>query len=290
MLSKLKLFRVGPIGQERPAVEIDGKAYDISEYLYDYDQAFWDSDGLQQLPEWVQNIAYLPQIDPNERIGPPIATPSKIIGIGLNYKDHATETGAKIPAEPVIFFKAPSSYCGPFDDVYLPPGAQKLDWEVELAIVIGKKASFVCEAEAMDYIAGYTLLNDVSERSYQMERGGTWDKGKGFDRFAPTGPYLIPKEAIEDVQNLDLWLKVNGKICQQSNTREMIFSVAYLVHYVSQFITLLPGDIITTGTPAGVGLGMQPPQYLKVGDIMELGIAQIGSARQSIVDYPSKGF
>jgi 2,4-diketo-3-deoxy-L-fuconate hydrolase len=285
----MKIFRFGPAGQEKPGVEINGKSYDISEFLYDYDQTFWESGGLDQLSQWIENIAYLPEVDPSERIGPPLPVPSKIVCIGLNYRDHAAETGAAIPKEPVIFLKAPSSYCGPFDEIFLPPNAQKVDWEVELAIVISRKASFVSLDQAMDYVGGYTILNDVSERSYQMERGGTWDKGKGCDHFAPTGPFIISKNQLPSIQDTALWLKVNDAYRQKGTTKDMIFEVPYLVHYVSQFMTLMPGDLISTGTPAGVGLGMNPPTYLKPGDRVEMGIEGIGAATQRVVFHPSNG-
>jgi 2-keto-4-pentenoate hydratase/2-oxohepta-3-ene-1,7-dioic acid hydratase in catechol pathway len=213
--------------------------------------------------------------------------PSKIVCIGLNYADHAKETNAAIPNEPVVFLKATSSLCGPFDDIIIPKNSEKTDWEVELAVVIEKKASYVDEASAMNYVAGYCLHNDVSERNFQLERNGTWDKGKGCDTFAPLGPWLVTKDEIKDVNNLRLWLMVNGKTMQDGTTSNLIFKIPFLVSYVSQFMSLFPGDIISTGTPAGVGLGMKPNVYLKDGDIVELGIDGLGKAKQNVKAYHS---
>jgi len=225
----------------------------------------------------------LAEIPAGTRLGSPVARPSKIVCIGLNYADHAKETGATPPAEPVIFLKSTTALVGPNDDIMIPKNSEKTDWEVELAVIIGKKASYVNEAEAMDYVAGYALHNDVSERAFQLERHGTWDKGKGCDTFAPMGPYLVTKDEIDDADNLRLWLKVNGKTMQDGTTANFIFRVPFIVSYVSQFMTLLPGDIISTGTPAGVGLGMNPQVYLKAGDIIELGIDGLGNAKQKVV-------
>ena len=222
------------------------------------------------------------EIPSDVRLGSPLARPSKLVCIGLNYRDHAEETGAKIPTEPVIFMKSTTAIIGPNDDILIPRNSKKTDWEVELAIVIGKKATYVDEADAMDYIAGYVLHNDVSEREFQMERGGTWDKGKGCDTFAPLGPFLATKDEIPNPHHLRLWLKVNGHVMQDGNTANFVFNVPYLVSYTSQFMTLLPGDIISTGTPAGVGLGMKPPVYLKAGDVVELGVDGLGESRQVV--------
>jgi len=223
------------------------------------------------------------------RIGSPIARPSKIVCIGLNYADHARESNATVPSEPVIFLKATSSLCGPFDDIIIPKNSEKTDWEVELAVVIGRKASYVSETDAMDYVAGYCLHNDVSERTFQLERNGTWDKGKGCDTFAPLGPWLVTKDEIEDVDNLKLWLSVNGNMMQNGTTADLIYKIPFLVSYVSHFMSLLPGDVISTGTPAGVGLGMKPPVYLKNGDVVELGIDGLGVGKQNVKAYQGNG-
>ncbi|TAG99356.1 MAG: FAA hydrolase family protein, partial [Sphingobacteriales bacterium] len=228
----------------------------------------------------------LPQVTiSNKQFDAPVARPSKIVCIGLNYASHAKETGATPPAEPVIFLKSSTAICGPFDNVIIPKNSVKTDWEVELAVVIGKRASYVSEVAAMDYVAGYCLHNDVSEREFQLERGGTWDKGKGCDTFAPIGPYLVTKDEVADPHNLNLWLSLNGKKVQNCNTADFIFNIPQVISYVSQFMTLLPGDIISTGTPHGVGLGMNPPTYLKPGDVMELGIDGLGTSKQTAVAY-----
>ncbi len=282
----MKLIRFGPAGQEKPGLEIDGNRYDVSAIATDYNEAFFASEGLSRLrnhlnsPRLLGDI--LPLIPTDTRLGPPIARPSKIVCIGLNYEDHARETGAAIPEEPVIFLKATTAFCGPFDDIIIPKDSTKTDWEVELAVVIGKQASYVPEADAMQYVAGYCLHNDVSERAFQLERGGTWDKGKGCDTFAPVGPYLVTPDEITDVNNLGLWLMVNGQSMQRGSTNCLIFKIPTLIAYVSQFMTLLPGDIISTGTPPGVGLGMNPPTYLKPGDVVELGIDGLGQSRQQV--------
>lgn len=282
----MKLVRFGNLGQEKIAVNIDGKNYDVSAFGGDYNEAFFAEGRLAALADYIAvNRDQLKEIPAEARIGAPFARPSKIVCIGLNYKDHAAETGAAIPEEPIIFLKSTTSLVGPYDEVMIPKDAVKTDWEVEFGIVIGKKASYVSEEEALDYIAGYVLHNDVSERSYQLERGGTWDKGKGCDTFGPMGPYLTTKDEIEDINNVDLWLTVNGKTFQKGSTSNLIFSVAYTVAYVSQFMTLLPGDVISTGTPAGVGLGFNPPIYLKAGDVIELGATGLGSQKQTVIAY-----
>lgn len=276
----MKLFRFGSFGNEKPGVIIDGQFYDVSSKIDDYDEDFFQNDGLNYLRDIVYNYS-IPLVEP-DRLGCPIKKPSKIVCIGLNYKDHAIETAAEIPKEPVIFLKSTTAIIGPNDDVVIPKGSEKTDWEVELAVVIGKKASYVAEEDAMNYVAGYCLHNDISERSFQLERGGTWDKGKGCDTFAPLGPWLITKDEIPDVHNLKLWLQVNGSIMQSGCTANLIFDIPHLVSYVSRFMTLLPGDIISTGTPAGVGLGMKPTVYLKPGDVMELGIEGLGTSKQIV--------
>ncbi|WP_158829199.1 fumarylacetoacetate hydrolase family protein [Mucilaginibacter lacusdianchii] len=282
----MKLIRYGEPGQERTGVQIDGVNYDTSGYGSDYNEQFFERGGMETLAAYVEaHKNELEQIPDNVHIGSPVARPSKIVCIGLNYADHAKETGAALPPEPVIFFKSTTSLTGPFDDVIIPKGSEKTDWEVELAVVIGKKASYVEEAEANEYIAGYVLHNDVSERAFQLERNGTWDKGKGCDTFAPLGPFLATPDELGDIDNLRLWLTVNGKTMQDGTTANLIFKIPFLISYVSQFMTLLPGDVISTGTPAGVGLGMNPPVYLKAGDVVELGIDGLGTQKQTVKAY-----
>lgn len=282
----MKLIRFGEPGKEKPGIHKDGKNYDVSGFIKDYDEFFFEHGGLPHLA-WMldQHNTVLPEIADGIRLGCPVARPSKIVCIGLNYAKHAKETGAAIPTEPILFFKSTTAVVGPNDDIMIPRDSIKTDWEVELAVVIEKKASYVSEAEAMDYVAGYCLHNDVSEREFQLERGGTWDKGKGCDTFAPIGPWLVSKEEIKDPHQLRLWLSLNGKIVQDSNTDDLIFNVPQLIAYISQFMTLLPGDIISTGTPAGVGLGMNPPTYLKPGDVVELGIEGLGVSKQSVIAF-----
>jgi 2,4-didehydro-3-deoxy-L-rhamnonate hydrolase len=284
----MKLIRFGEAGSEKPGIIINNKKYDVSAFGEDYDERFFETDGLSRLSKFIENKS-LPEIGNGVRLGSPLARPSKLVCIGLNYIDHAKETNATPPAEPVIFMKATTAICGPFDDIIIPKNSKKTDWEVELAIVIGKKASYVSEDEAMNYVAGYVLHNDVSEREFQMERGGTWDKGKGCDTFAPLGPYFVTADEIPDPHHLKLWLKVNGEIMQNGTTANLIFNIPFLVSYASQFMTLLAGDIISTGTPAGVGLGMKPPVYLKSGDIVELGVEGLGEARQLVKNYTKSG-
>lgn len=282
----MKLFRFGVTDAEQPGVEYQGKHLDVRAFGEDYTSSFFANDGVNRLENWLSDHAgECPEVSKSERMAPPVASPGKIICIGLNYKDHAAESNMDLPKEPIIFFKATSAIVGPNDDLIIPKNSEKTDWEVELAVVIGKKASYVSEDEAMEYVAGYTLHNDYSERAYQLERSGQWVKGKSCDTFAPIGPYLVTKDEIEDVHALDLWLKVNGETKQQGTTANLIFNVPYLVSYLSQFMSLHPGDIISTGTPAGVGLGFDPPQYLKAGDEVELGIEGLGSSKQKAKDY-----
>lgn len=282
----MKLIRYGDAGKEKIGVIIDDVRYDVSAYGGDYNEQFFEDNGLARLEEFIKaNQGRLIEVPDSERLGPPVARPSKIVCIGLNYAKHAQETGAKIPEEPILFFKSTTALVGPDDAIVIPKNAVKTDWEVELALVIGKKASYVDEADAMDYVAGYCLHNDVSEREFQLERGGTWDKGKGCDTFAPVGPFMATTDEIEDVHKLRLWLKLNGKMLQDGNTDDLIFGIPKLVSYISQFMTLLPGDIISTGTPAGVGLGFNPPVYLKPGDVVELGIDGLGTSRQVVKAY-----
>ena len=280
----MKLIRFGEAGKEKTGVIINDKKYDTSAFGEDYGEAFFENDGLTRLGFFLED-SLLPEITEDVRLGSPLARPSKIVCIGLNYVDHAKETNATPPTEPVIFMKSTTALVGPFDNIVIPKNSVKTDWEVELAIVIGKKASYVSEADAMDYVAGYVLHNDVSEREFQIERGGTWDKGKGCDTFAPMGPFFATKNEIADPHNLRLWLKVNGTTMQNGTTANFIFNIPHLISYTSQFMTLLPGDIISTGTPAGVGLGMKPPVYLKAGDVIELGIDGLGEAKQTLVAY-----
>lgn len=279
----MKLFRFGKPYHEKPGVLIDDVCYDVSSFIKDYDQDFFNEGGLDQLSKLVQQ-GNLPLAEVT-RFGCPVKSPSKIVCIGLNYSDHARETGAAVPAEPVVFLKSTSAIVGPNDDVMIPQRSEKTDWEVELAVIIGSKASYVEEADAMNHVAGYCLHNDISERAFQLERGGTWDKGKGCDTFAPIGPWLVTKDDIDNVHKLRLWLKVNDRIMQDGTTANLIFNIPFIVSYVSRFMTLLPGDIISTGTPAGVGLGMNPPVYLKPGDVMELGIEGIGTSTQRVIAF-----
>ena len=282
----MKLIRYGEAGKEKPGIAIDDIYYDSAGLGEDYNEHFFQTNGLERLEQYIRsNKASLQKIPAGVRLGSPIARPSKIVCIGLNYADHAKETGAALPSEPVIFMKSTTALCGPFDDVIIPKNSVKSDWEVELAVVIGKKASYVEESKAIDYVAGYCLHNDLSEREFQLERNGTWDKGKGCDTFAPLGPVLATKDEIKDSDNLRLWLKVNGKTMQDGNTSNFVFRIPFLVSYVSRFMTLLPGDVISTGTPAGVGLGMNPQVYLKAGDVMELGIDGLGTSKQKCVAY-----
>lgn len=281
----MKLFRHGHPGLEQPgAIDAEGNYRDISAFGEDFNEAFFENNGLARLAEWWKTYALVsPVLKDGFRLGPCVARPSKIICVGLNYRKHAEETGAAIPEEPVLFFKSTTALCGPNDALILPRNSMKTDWEVELAVVIGKKASYINAEDAWNYIAGYTLHNDYSERAFQLERGGQWAKGKGCDTFAPMGPWLVTCDEIPNPHDLRLWLKVNGLTMQDASTSDFIFDVPTIVSYISQFMTLLPGDIISTGTPAGVGLGMKPePVYLKAGDVVELGIDGLGSSRQEV--------
>jgi 2,4-didehydro-3-deoxy-L-rhamnonate hydrolase len=283
----MKLIRFGNPDEEKPGLILaDGNRIDASAFVTDYDERFFEADGLARLADWARhNSASAPRVDPSVRLGAPIARPSKIVCIGLNFRDHAAETGNPIPPEPVLFFKATTSLTGPNDAVVIPKNGSKLDWEVELAIIIAKRASYVPKDRAREFVAGYALHNDYSERSFQLERGGQWVKGKSCDTFAPLGPYLATRDEIPNPCNLGMWLKVNGEYRQKSSTANMIFDDAALVSYVSQFMTLLPGDVISSGTPAGVGLGMRPPQYLRPEDVVELGIDRLGESKQRVVAW-----
>jgi len=280
----MKLLRFGEAGNEKPGILLGGKKVDASSFGEDYGEAFFETDGLPRLQTWLtKNQTSLPLISEGTRIASCIQRPSKIICVGLNYTKHALESKMAIPKEPIIFFKSTTALCGPNDNLIIPRNSSKTDWEVELAVVIGKKASYVEEKDALNYVAGFCLHNDYSEREFQLERNGQWVKGKSCDTFAPIGPYLVTKDEVKDFNNLHMWLKVNGKMMQDNNTDDMIFEVPFLVSYISQFMTLLPGDVISTGTPAGVGLGFNPPIYLKKGDIVELGIEGLGEQRQVAV-------
>ena len=285
----MKLIRFGNVCQEKPGIQLaDGTRIDVSKFGEDFDESFFGSGGIGRLRSWlVSNKSKCPVIGEEVRLGIPLVRPSKIVCVGLNYAKHAAESGMEVPKEPVLFFKATSALIGPNDDIMLPKGSTKTDWEVELSIVIGKKASYVEEANTADYIAGYVLHNDVSERAFQLERSGQWVKGKSCDTFAPIGPFIATTDEIKNPNNLNLWLKLNGKIMQNSNTSDFIFNVQNVVSHISQFMTLLPSDIISTGTPFGVGLGLNPELYLKAGDVVELGIEGLGISKQNVIAYKS---
>ena len=286
----MKLIRFGEVGNEKPGVQLPiGTKVDVSSFGEDYTEAFFGTNGIERLEEWLKiNHENCNIISDNERLGSPICRPSKLVCIGLNYAKHAAEAGMKIPSEPVLFFKSTTAIVGPNDNVIIPKGSEKTDWEVELAVVIGKKASYISKEEVMDHIAGYVLHNDVSERAFQIEKEGQWCKGKGCDTFAPLGPFLATKDEIKDPNNLRLWLKLNDEMMQDSSTSDFIFNIEESISYISQFMTLLPGDVISTGTPFGVGLGLTPPLYLKPGDVMELGIEGLGVSKQNVIAYSAK--
>ena len=280
----MRLIRYGAVGQEKPGIELDGVRYDASYLVNDYNQDFFSSNGIDQLKaNFDTETAEI--VDHDVRLAEPVKSPGKIICIGLNYLKHAMESGMDVPKEPVVFFKATSSLTGPFDDIIIPKNSKKTDWEVELAVIIGKRANYIDESEAMDYVAGYCLHNDVSEREFQLEKGGQWVKGKSCDTFAPLGPYLVTKDEVGDPNNLNLWLTLNGKKVQDGNTNDFIFNVQQVIAYLSQFMSLMPGDIISTGTPEGVGLGFDPPVYLKEGDVVALGIEGLGTSRQKVRNW-----
>lgn len=283
----MKLIRFGTLQNEKPGVQLqDGTRLDVSAFGSDYDETFFGTEGIEKLSQWLeQHQDSCPVVASDIRLGAPLARPSKIVCVGLNYAKHAEESGMAPPEEPVLFFKASSAITGPFDPIRIPKGSTKTDWEVELALVIGKKASYVSEKEALNHVAGYVLHNDVSERAFQLERSGQWVKGKSCDTFAPLGPFIATTDEIKDPNSLDLWLKLNGKLMQNSNTSDFIFNVQEVVSHISQFMTLLPGDIISTGTPFGVGLGLTPPRYLKEGDEVELGIEGLGISKQICKAY-----
>jgi 2-keto-4-pentenoate hydratase/2-oxohepta-3-ene-1,7-dioic acid hydratase in catechol pathway len=283
----MKLIRFGSINEEKPGLLLaDGSKLDVSAFVHDYDEAFFGTNGIAKLSRWLENnLENCPKVDDDIRLGPPLSRPSKIVCVGLNYAKHAAESGMDIPEEPVLFFKSSSAIVGPNDPIIIPKNSEKTDWEVELAVVIGKKASYVSEADALNHVAGYVLHNDVSERAFQLERSGQWVKGKSCDSFAPIGPFIATPDEIGDPNNLNLWLKLNGEEMQNSSTSDFIFNIQHVVSYISQFMTLLPGDIISTGTPFGVGLGLTPPRYLKDGDVVELGIEGLGVSKQTCIAY-----
>ena len=283
----MKLIRFGKAGKEKPGImTAEGKRLDVSAFGEDYNEDFFENNGLKRLAAWLKQQAdSCPVISNKTRLGPPVCRPSKLICVGLNYAGHARESNMALPDEPVLFFKSTTAICGPHDHVVIPKGSTKTDWEVELAIVIGRKARYVDEGTAMSFVAGYVLHNDISEREFQLERSGQWVKGKSADTFAPLGPFLVTRDELTDPHQLHLWLKVNSETLQNSNTNDLVFNVPVLVSYISQFMTLLPGDIISTGTPAGVGLGLKPPRYLKPGDVMELGVEGLGYQRQKVVAF-----
>ncbi len=276
----MKFLRYGAPGAEKPAiVDADGKIRDLSTHVSDLSGAALAPDALAKLG--AIDLKSLPLVEGSPRLGPCVAGTGKFICIGLNYSDHAAETGATVPPEPIIFMKASSAIVGPNDDVVIPRGSEKTDWEVELGVVIGKTAKYVSEDDALDYVAGYCLTNDVSERAFQAERSGQWTKGKSCDTFGPIGPWLVTKDEIPDPQNLGMWLTVNGEKMQDGSSKTMVYGVKFLVSYLSQFMSLHPGDVISTGTPPGVGLGMKPPRFLKAGDVVELGIEGLGTQKQT---------
>jgi len=283
----MKLIRFGEINKEKPGILLpNGTKIDVSSFISDYNEDFFGNNGIEKLETWLnKNHDLCPIVDDEIRLGAPLARPSKIVCVGLNYAKHAAESGMDIPEEPVLFFKSSSAIIGPYDSIVIPKGSLKTDWEVELAVVIGKKASYINEEDALKYVAGYVLHNDVSERTFQLERSGQWVKGKSCDTFAPIGPFIATSEEIDNPNNLNLWLKLNGEIMQNSSTSDFIFNIQQVISYISQFMTLIPGDIISTGTPFGVGLGLNPPRYLEDGDVVELGIEHLGVARQVCKAY-----
>lgn len=280
----MRLIRFGPMGKERPAIlTADGARRDVSSHFRDWDGAFFQDSGLRRLAKFIvsQLVENLPKVDEKERWGAPVARPGKVICIGLNYSDHAKESGMAIPTEPIVFMKASNTVVGPFDQLLIPRNSKKMDWEVELGVIIGKTARYVeTHEQALACVGGYTLTHDVSEREFQLERGGQWTKGKSCDTFNPLGPWLSTVDEIKNVSDLPMRLSVNGEVRQTGNTSTMIFGVAELIRYLSQFMTLEPGDLISTGTPPGVGMGMKPPQFLKAGDVVELEISGLGKQKQ----------
>ena len=283
----MKLIRFGETKREKPGILTEeGERIDVSAFVNDYNEQFFREEGIKSLSEWLsKNKNSCPLVSEDVRWGVPLARPSKIVCVGLNYTKHAEESGMEVPKEPVLFFKATSSMVGPFDPIIIPKGSTKTDWEVELALVIGKEASYISQKEVLKHIAGYVLHNDVSERAFQLERSGQWVKGKSCDSFAPIGPFIATTDEINDPNNLDLWLKLNGEMIQNSNTSDFIFNIQEVVSHISQFMRLLPGDIVSTGTPFGTGLGLTPPRYLNQGDEVELSVQGLGISRQRCINY-----
>jgi len=282
----MKLLRFGPVGAEKPGImDASGAIRDLSDVVPDIGGAVLSDEGLARIA--TTDVQTLPVVDRDTRLGACIAGVGKFICIGLNYADHAAESGMDVPPEPIIFMKATSAICGPNDPILIPRGSEKTDWEVELAVVIGKHAKYVSESDALDYVAGYCLANDVSERAFQQERAGQWTKGKSCDNFGQIGPWLVTRDEVPDPQDLAMWLNVNGKSMQNGSTKTMVYGVAHVVSYLSQFMSLHPGDIISTGTPPGVGQGMKPPQFLRAGDVVELGIDGLGTQRQEVIADPA---
>ena len=281
----MKLIRFGPSQKEKPGVIApDGTWRDVTAFTADYTEEFFEADGPARLATWMSKQAgSLPEVPKTTRLGSPIARPNKIVCVGLNFVDHAKEAGMELPKEPILFFKATSAIVGPNDGLVLPRGGHKTDWEVELAVIIGKTARYVVEGDALNHVAGYCLHNDYSERAFQLERSGQWVKGKSCDTFAPLGPFIATPDEIADVNALRMWLNVNGEKKQESTTANLAFKIPYLVSYISQFMTLEPGDVISTGTPPGVGMGFKPPQFLKAGDVVTLGIAGLGEQEQTVL-------
>lgn len=281
----MKLLRFGFNGEEKPGiVDADGRVRDLSGIVPDISGAVLSDEGMQAIRD--ADITTLPIVSADKRLGPCVVGTGKFICIGLNYADHAAESGMDVPTEPVIFMKATSAICGPNDPIIIPRGSEKTDWEVELAVIIGKRAKYVTEADAMDYVAGYAVTNDVSERAFQLERLGQWTKGKSCDNYGQIGPWLVTRDEIKDPQNMTMWLTVNGKTMQNGSTKTMVYGVAHIVSYLSQFMSLQPGDVISTGTPPGVGMGKNPQQYLRPGDVVELGITGLGQQRQDVIADP----
>ncbi len=281
----MKLLRFGAEGAEKPGIlDADGTIRDLSSVVDDIAGDALSADGLARIA--ATDLSQLPTVPDDARLGPCVSGTGKFICIGLNYADHAAESGMEVPSEPVMFMKATSAICGPNDPIIIPRGSEKTDWEVELAVIIGKRAKYVSEADAMDYVAGYAVTNDVSERAFQIERAGQWTKGKSCDNYGQLGPWLVTKDEIADPQNLSMWLTVNGKKMQDGSTKTMVYGVAHLVSYLSQFMSLMPGDVISTGTPPGVGMGQKPQQYLRPGDVVELGIDGLGQQKQQAIADP----
>ncbi len=282
----MKLCRFGEPGREKPGIVAGHERLDVSSAVADFNEEFFGSGGISWLSEWLASGANNPpRIGPSSRVAPPLARPSKIICVGLNYREHAVETGSLLPPEPMIFGKATTAMCGAFDPIILPRGGEKTDWEVELAVVIGRRASCISEADALEHVAGYCIMNDISERAFQKERGGQFIKGKSCDTFAPFGPFLLTADEMPSTDGLSLMLSVNGSTMQNGSTSDMVFGIPFLISYISRFMTLLPGDVVSTGTPSGVGAGLRPPRFLAAGDVVEYSISGLGSCRNEVMAH-----